>query len=191
MNKEINFNSIEKIKRVTLQNTLNDISIKLNGNLNSYSREYYPTSNEITTLNGKRNLLLNEKQIIQLIINYQLKVSNNSEVLVKVPNISELLYESSLGSQMVMIFNKNKKRICVQDFKPKFIKLSKGDYNIRLQISSDNISQLEKLKNLIIQVDTKLEKPLNLNIFKNINDAINNDGQKFSSNSSFLLKKGF
>ncbi|KAI6243625.1 Tripeptidyl-peptidase 2 [Aphelenchoides fujianensis] len=59
-----------------------------------------------------------------------------------------------------------------------FKKLEKGDYRVRVQIRHDSSKFLETLKDLPLQVESKLEKPITLDCYGSLHAAMKGEGKK-------------
>ncbi|KAL9646247.1 hypothetical protein ABK040_009934 [Willaertia magna] len=187
------FDGNEQCKKIILQNVLKNEDLNLNCQLNTWREILQPinttTNNDNNSLQnnlqlqkGERNSFFNSgKSTYQLILEYQLKIttpttnSATEEITIRAPIISSLLYESDLESQMIMIFNSNKKLIKVLDFHETKIKLKKDTYICRLQLRHDNLLILQKLQNYPLTVDHVLSKPLSLKLYKNVNGAFTDE----------------
>ena len=58
--------------------------------------------------------------------------------------------------------------------------MEKGDFTIKLQIRHESVPLVEKLSEIPIQIQHKLEKSVSLNVYDSYRNAIN-DGKKFSA----------
>ena len=75
------------------------------------------------------------------------------------------------------------------------MKLPKGDFTIRFQLRHDRSDLIEKLKDMVLLIEKKLEKPINLSIFNDLNGTLT-DGPKYGTkkislgkNSVFFVKR--
>jgi len=77
----------------------------------------------------------------------------------RVPNLSEVLYDSPFESQMWMIYDENKRCIASGDAWPDWVQIDKkAKYTARVQFRHDDVSVLEKFKNFPLQFEGQLAK---------------------------------
>lgn len=95
-----------------------------------------PTESSITPLTN-RDVLPPSRQIYQNVLTYSLNLTKHQEFSLHAPLFSSVLYESEFESQFWMIFDKNCMMVGSGDAysNGNFIKLEKGEYTIRLQVS--------------------------------------------------------
>jgi tripeptidyl-peptidase-2 len=105
------------------------------------------------------------KQIFQAILTFEFTQETSGSITPIAPFLQGYLYESAFESQMMLIFDGNKKYLGVADAWPDEVRVPKGNITIRLQVRHDDISKLEKLKNLVIWIERKLEKDIFLSIY--------------------------
>lgn len=85
-----------------------------------------------------------------------------------------------------MVFDTNKQLIAKGDFRPKPFQLAKGSYVIKVQIRHDELPLLDKLKDLSLIIERRLEKEINFDLFSHISGTLVG-GFKFTKKE---LKKG-
>lgn len=162
-----------------------------------------PTESKISPLT-KRDVLPKERQIYQNILTYNLHITKACEASFNAPLLSNVLYESEFESQFWMLFDSNKMQLASGDAYSENlqVKLDKGDYVIRLQVSSYRIRNeltffstkffsnyqvrhekkdlLERVSDATFLVNFKLSNALNPDIYRTYNQAVIN-GKKISS----------
>lgn len=145
-------------------------------------RKYYrPTQAEITPMSPDRDLLPSTRLMYQLILTYNINIDAATVITARFPTIMNQLYEHFLAGVFGIIYDTNKKVVGYLDVFDHDINLSqKGDYTIMLQLSTENESALEKLKDTILELDSDL-KTVNFKTFQKIADA-------YTKNASTLSK---
>lgn len=114
-----------------------------------------------------RDILPNGKALFELVLGYNLKISNNNtELYIRKPIADGMLYESPFDSVLLMVSNVSKRTVEFQDITPGKIKLDKGEYQIRIQIRHCSEKILEKLKNMVISIEMKLQKTESVDLYK-------------------------
>lgn len=132
-----------------------------------------PSETKISPLTA-RDVLPHGRQIYQNLLTYNLNLSKAQEVAFSVPLLTNVLYESEFDSQFWMCFDANKKTVACGDAYSgsTFIKLSKGDYVIRLQVRHEKKDLLEKLNEATLTAAFKLSSSINLDIYSSYKAAV-------------------
>lgn len=176
----------EEIARVNVRSLCNGQELLTpRGVLCAAQRPLYPTSAEIKPLSVERDGLDDGKVVHQLLLSYTYQTEDAGvQVLPRLPNLSEVLYDSPFEAQFWMIHEADTKRfIAGGDAWPDWLSLpNKGKYLIRVQIRHDETSQLEKLKSypLLLERQFPKEKAISLNVYSSHYNAIAG-GAKFRS----------
>lgn len=174
----------ERVTKLMLQSNLRLSEMNLKLILNSLHQQISPTEHEIKVLNDSRNRIY-DRDIYELILTYQFNLSETTEVTTRVSSISEILYESNYESQLYMIFNSNKMLVHTGDAWPKKVKLSKDDYTLKLHIRHHELKKIERLKNLILMLESNI-KEIVLDIYSSMNNALS-ESKKITN---LTMKKG-
>lgn len=135
-----------------------------------------PSESKISPL-GARDTIMSHRQIYQHVFTFNLQLSKNHEISVHAPVLVHVLYESLFESQLWMIFDSNKMTVSCGDAysNEKFIKLTKGDYVVKLHVRHDKRELLEKLNDLLLHVTFKMANTLSPDIYSSFNAAIVGD----------------
>jgi tripeptidyl-peptidase-2 len=141
-----------------------------------------PIESKISTL-SKRDIIPNQRQILQNVLTYNLHLSKSQELSICAPLLSEILYESEFESQFWMLFDNNKMLLQSGDAysNSAFFKLDKGDYVIRLQVRHEKKDLLEKISEVVLQVSFKLANSIGMDIYKSFNNAVLGNSKKVST----------
>jgi tripeptidyl-peptidase II len=122
-----------------------------------------PKSEGVITPLGERDVIPGtNKRIYQLLLHYEFTQEEAGSFTPRSPALQSVLYESAYISQMMMIYDGDKKFLGVGDSWPKDVKTPKGTMTIRLQIRHDSPAMLEKLKDVTIWIERKLDKEISL-----------------------------
>jgi len=155
-------------------------------------RKYYrPSENVLRPLN-ERDVLIDEKQSFELILTYNLKVADYvTETTPRFSLLNDLLYENVYEAQLWMVFDQNKRYYGTGDVFPEKLKLPRGQYTLKVQVRHDAIEMLEKLQEMVLQVDFKLKDKITLNCFSDVNasrtEKVKYDSKKLNRGESFSV----
>ncbi|XP_006647647.1 tripeptidyl-peptidase 2 [Oryza brachyantha] len=126
--------------------------------LNKVKTPYRPVECNLCSLPTSRDRLPSGKQIIALTLTYKFKLEDGAEIKPHVPLLNNRIYDNKFESQFYRISDSNKCVYSSGDVYPDYVKLSKGEYTLQLYIRHDNVQLLEKMKQLVIFIERKLEK---------------------------------
>ncbi|KAG0483011.1 hypothetical protein HPP92_011095 [Vanilla planifolia] len=139
---------------------------------------YRPVDSNFTMLSSCRDRLPSGKRIIALTLIYKLKLDEGAEVKPCIPLLNKRIYDTMHESQFYAILDSNKRIYAVGDAYPKYVKLPKGIYTIQLRIRHENVQILEKMKQLILFIERKLDKKehIGLSFFSQPDGHFKNNG---------------
>lgn len=153
--------------KVMLQSNLNDEFILPKAKLTTWRSPLSPLkSGTITPCDERDILTASNKQIYQLVLTYEFENKEDGAFVPRAPALQGYLYESGFESQIMLVFDEDKKYLGVADSWPNEIKIPKGKITIRMQIRHDDVSKLELLKTLGIWIERKLSKEISLSAYK-------------------------
>ncbi|KAG1467187.1 hypothetical protein G6F56_004548 [Rhizopus delemar] len=151
-------------------------------NLRKYLR---PTESNITPMHPDRDTLPNSLVTYQLVLQYDFAIEAATTIVARFPTVMNQLYEHFLAGVFGIVYDANRKVVGYLDVFDQKIKLSqKGDYTITLQLSTENESVLEKLKDIICELDLDL-KPVSFDSYQNVSDVYS----KASALTKFSLER--
>ncbi|KAK3699411.1 hypothetical protein QZH41_018570 [Actinostola sp. cb2023] len=147
--------------------------------LKNHVQPIRPSEYKIVPL-GERDVIPKRGQIYALNLTYNFSHSRASDITINAVYLSELLYESEYEAQIWILYDGNKRRLnCGDAFPNRYsTKIEKGDYVIKYQIRHDNKDQLEKLKDMLILVESKLTPTLPLDVHPSLLSSMT--GGKFN-----------
>ena len=118
---------------------------------------------------GERDILLTDgpgptpnTPVYQLILEYEVDMSDPAEVTPTWPGLQGCLYESNFLSQFFLIFDSKKKLLGSGDAWPSAVKIGKGRHVIRLQITHAAVPTLESLTDLPMLLERPLKSSITL-----------------------------
>jgi tripeptidyl-peptidase-2 len=132
-------------------------------------------------LTDDRNRLLNDSPVYEGIIEYKFTLDTTVDKFYPVvPVLSTILYESEFESQLVMLYDVNKQLIKAFDAWPSHrqVKLTKGEYTIRLQIRHERSTLVDRWKDRPIAITGALPKKITLPTYGTLNHALIDSGPK-------------
>ncbi|GJQ85876.1 hypothetical protein Trydic_g15333 [Trypoxylus dichotomus] len=135
-----------------------------------------PTESKTAPLTN-RDVIPPSKQIYELNLTYVFHLKKATEVCPINPLLSDVLYESEFESQLWMLFDYNKQFLgCGDAYPSKYsIKLSKGDYAIKMHIRHDIKGYLDKLADMPLLLNQKLPNIITLDMYSSYSQAIIGD----------------
>lgn len=172
--------------KVRLQSNIYDEYILPKAKLSKWKSPLGPTSAVISPCDERDILTSNNQQVHQLVLTYEFENKEAGSITPRCPALQGVIYESAFESQLMLIFDEDKKYLGVADSWPSEVKIPKGKITIRMQVRHNNVKKLEQLKDLSIWIERKLSKELTLPAFKSRASMIT-EGIKAKRS---LLRKG-
>lgn len=123
-----------------------------------YSQRIRPKSAEITPLSNTRDQFPDKRQIYQLVLTYPFTKKDAGKVVPRLPLLTGRLYESPFESQLSMVFDEKKQYLGCSDAYGDAISVKKGSYVVRTQVRHEDVSKLERLKNMILFLDHDIKE---------------------------------
>ncbi|CAO3664113.1 unnamed protein product [Rhizopus stolonifer] len=137
-------------------------------NLRKYLR---PIESDIKHMHPDRVTLLNSLVDYQLDFHNDFAIDTATTIVACLPTVMNQLYEHFLAGVVGIVYDANRKAVIYLDVFNQKIKLSqKADYIITLQLSTENESVLEKLKDIICELDLDL-KSVSFDGYQNVSDV--------------------
>jgi len=128
----------------------------------------------------------NKKQIHQLILSYEFDMKEAGKFTPRSPAFQGFLYESAFESQLMLIFDEDKRYIGVADSWPSECQAPKGKITIRMQIRHNDVSKLQEFQYSPIWIERKLSKAISLDVYGS-HAAMVSKGEKWKKT---LLREG-
>ncbi|XP_009617650.1 tripeptidyl-peptidase 2 [Nicotiana tomentosiformis] len=154
---------------------------------------YRPIDAKLHALSADRDKLPSGKQILALTLTYKFKLEDGAELKPQIPLLNNRIYDNKFESQFYMISDVNKRVHAMGDVYPDSAKLPKGEYTIQLYLRHDNVQYLEKMKQLVLFTERKLEEKeiVRLNFYSQPDGPLTGDGSFKSSDLVPGVKEAF
>eukprot|EP00644_Phytophthora_capsici_P005563 jgi/Phyca11/558578/estExt2_Genewise1.C_PHYCAscaffold_20133 len=123
-----------------------------------YVQHIRPKTAEISPLSSSRDQFPDNRQVYQLILTYPFTKKETGKVVPRLPLLAGRLYESPFEAQLMMIFDDKKQYLGCSDAYGDETTLKKGSYVVRAQVRHEDVSKLEKLKQMILVVNHEVKE---------------------------------
>jgi len=154
-----------EVAKVFLTAHLSCIRAAPTGKLTHWRRGLCPVSSTIKTM--PRDMILGTRVSFGLELNYTFKSLETGKLKVTLPLLNDVLYDSPFDSQMIMIFDQNKKLLNISDAWGKQISsIPKGDLSIKALIRHENVKLLERLQDIQLLVERPLSAAIPLSVYQ-------------------------
>lgn len=125
-----------------------------------------PNANPLIAPLGPRDVFPSrETQIYQLVLSYEFTQEEKGSITPRVPTTQGVLYESGLESQLIMVYDGDKKLLGTVDAWPSAISVPKGKIVLRMQVRHDNPEKLESFKEMPLWIERTLDKDITLSAY--------------------------
>lgn len=188
-NGELVLDATAPFHQVSFRSVLRTTKLAPAASLKVWCAPLRPQSAAIVQLSRERDLIANGTRLVSalnLTYAFELK-EDSSAVKVRAPALNDRLYESVYESQLTLIFDSNKRFCFATDAFESGKALKSGKYTARLQVRHDDISLLERLKDMAVVVESALPKDIALPVYASYATAAVG-GAKFGNGKS--LKAG-
>ena len=177
----------EVVHRLDVTTALRTESVAPSVSLKAIQQPVRPSAFLLSAL-PPADTLPRSKQVYQLVLTYHWECRDDStKLIVRLPPLQGVLYESQYESQFYMLFDANKRLIGSGDAFPKPLDVRRGKYTVRVQVRHEETALLERLKEMVALFETTLPKPLDLPVHPSFNAAVAG-GQKWGDMR--VMKRG-
>ena len=118
----------------------------------------------------------NAVKTYELVLEYTLKLDDAASVTPRALMLQNHLYEAALESQLIQIFDKEKRIVGTTDAWPEAVKLGKGEFTLQLQLRHRDVALLERFRDMPLGVDTPLAKSVSLSCHASYDAAVTGGG---------------
>lgn len=158
---------------VRLHSHLNDEMISPAAKLVKWKTPVRPKGEGAITPLGERDIQpWSDKKTYQLVLTYEFTQDEKGSFTPRAPSLQDVLYESTYESQLILAYDGDKKYLGFSDAYASSISASKGTVVLKMQVRHDDPTMLEKLKDMTIWIERKLEKEIPLSVFSTREDLL-------------------
>jgi tripeptidyl-peptidase-2 len=169
-----------QVTRLDIASIRREDSLNVSVSLNKLRKYIRPSEANITPMLPDRDLLPTTRLLYQLILSYNFTIDASNTITPRFPTVMNQLYEHFLAGVFGIIYDANQKVVGYLDVFDHDIKLSqKGEYTIKLQLSTEEESVLEKLKDTILELDLDV-KSTNFNTYQTLGDVFTKTSPNYS-----------
>ena len=172
--------------RTRLYSALRNQAIKPDAKLTKWRTPISPKKSSIMPCDERDVLPANNEQIHQLVMTYEFDQKEGGSFVPRAPALQGYIYESAFESQLMLIFDENKKYLGVADSWPDEVNAPKGKVTIRMQVRHSDVKKLEQLKESTIWIERNLKSNIPLSAYSS-HAAMVTDGPKMGKRT---LRKG-
>uniref|UniRef100_M4BCP7 Tripeptidyl-peptidase II n=1 Tax=Hyaloperonospora arabidopsidis (strain Emoy2) TaxID=559515 RepID=M4BCP7_HYAAE len=148
----------EESHKVLLSSSVRTEMLAPKTSYTQYVQRIRPTIAEITPLSSSRDQFSDKRQVYQLVLTYPFTKKETGKVVPCLPLLTGRLYESPFEAQLMMIFDDKKQYMGCSDAYGDATMLKKGSYVVRAQIRHENVSKLEKLKQMVLLLNHEIKE---------------------------------
>jgi tripeptidyl-peptidase II len=152
---------------VRIHSDLTDEDVNPSAKLNAWKTPLRPKSLGAISVLGERDIQpWNGKNMYQLILTYEFTQDDKGSFTARAPLLQGMLYESIFESQIMMMYDGDKRFLGCSDAYPQPISAPKGAVVIRMQVRHGSPAMLEKLTDMVLWVERKLDKEITLSAYE-------------------------
>lgn len=161
----LSLSAMQPVTAVHVRASLRPAILAPSASLTAVENAYSATSYSITNLDSSRDMWPARNRLLkQLILEYALKVGVPGPTTIRVPLLSDVLYESAYDSQLVQVFDSRKRYVGATDFHTSPITLAKGQHTVLVQVRHEDEDALQALADSSpsLAVSRALKHPITL-----------------------------
>lgn len=170
---ELSLHSGDKFGLVRVQSHLKEETINPSAKLDKWRTPVKPKSEGLISPLGERDVHpWNGKKTYQLVLSYEFSQEEQGTFTPVAPALQGVLYESTYESQLMLVYDGDKRYLGCVDAYPRSIATPKGAVHIKIQVRHDDQKMLEQLKDMTIWIERKLEKEIALTAYATREDLL-------------------
>ncbi|RLN86959.1 hypothetical protein BBJ28_00004037 [Nothophytophthora sp. Chile5] len=148
----------EESHKVLVSSAVENETLAPKVSFTKYSQRIRPKTAEISPLSTDRDQFADKRQVYQLVLTYPFTKKEAGKVVPRLPLVNGRLYESPFEAQLMMIFDDKKQYLGCSDAYGDPITLKKGSFVVRAQIRHEDVSKLEKLKQMMLVLNHDIKE---------------------------------
>lgn len=169
----LSFHCGDKYGLVQVQSHLKEETISPTAKLDKWRAPLRPKSEGVISPLGERDVHpWNGKTTFQLVLSYEFTQDEQGAFTPLAPALQGVLYESTYESQLMLVYDGEKRYLGCVDAYPHSITAPKGSVHIKMQVRHDDQKMLDKLKDMTIWIERKLEKEISLTAYATREDLL-------------------
>jgi tripeptidyl-peptidase-2 len=169
----LSMNSGDFFGSVRVHSDLKNELINPSAKLTKWKTAVRPKSEGVITPLGERDIQpWSEKKTYQLVLTYEFTQDDKGAFTPRAPPLQQVLYESIYESQLMLAYDGDKKYLGYCDAFARSITAPKGTVVIKMQVRHDDPAMLEKLKDMTIWIERKLDKEISLSAYSSREDLL-------------------
>jgi tripeptidyl-peptidase-2 len=169
----LSMNSGDCFGLVQIHSFVKDETINPSAKLNKWKTPLRPKAEGVITPLGERDVQpWSEKKTYQLVLTYEFTMDEKGVFTPRAPPLQDVLYESIYESQIMLAYDGDKKYLGYCDAYAHSITAPKGTVVIKMQVRHDDPAMLDKLKDMTIWIERKLDKEVPLSAYATREDLL-------------------
>lgn len=186
----IAMNSGDAFALVRLSSLLCDESINPSAKFTMWKTSLRPKKEGVITVRDDYDLpptIGNGKKMYMLVLTHEFTQEERGSFFLRLPALQGALYESAFEAQLTKVFDSDLRCIGYSDSYPRWINAPKGPIMLKTFVGHDDPSLLDKLKDMTIWIERKLDKEISLAAYETREDLV----AAKKSMKKYILRKGF
>ncbi len=172
-NSSLHLDASQLVTQVDITAPLGNESVAPSGNFDTVRKAIAPNNFVTRPLTDPRDTLPNNRRIYEAELSYAFSINKETTVTPQPALALEDQFHESWESLIWMLYDKSKRFIASGSSGSRGSKkLSKGDYILKFHIRNHELKHLKKLKDMPLNLDLKLAKPISLKFHSDPDDAI-------------------
>jgi tripeptidyl-peptidase-2 len=145
----LSLSAMQPVTAVHVRASLRQAMLAPSASLTAVETACSASSYSITPLDRSRDMWPSGNRLFkQLVLTYELDVAVAGRTTLRVPLISDVLYESAYDSQLVHVFDSRNRYVGATDFHTSPVSLAKGRHTVLVQVRHEDEAALQALANM-------------------------------------------
>ena len=164
----LSLTAMQPVTAVHVRASLRQTMLAPSASLTAVEHACSATSYSISALDSSRDMWPASNRLLkQLLLSYDLDVAVAGRTTIRVPLISDVIYESIYDSQLIQVFNSRQQYVGATDFHTSPIALAKGKHTVLVQVRHEDEAVLQGLVDMSpsLAVSRALARPVSVPIY--------------------------